>query len=95
MVLNYRWNWNLSEVAISVAKVSPIGLYAWGAIGSFKDEICTMGYVSQLNWNGRTYIRGGKVKHELRVQICEVRVQISELLVQIHEVRVQIHNLEH
>ena len=95
MVLNYKWNWNLSEVAILVAKVSPTGLYAWGAIGSFKDEICTMGYGPQLNWNGRTYIRVGKVKHELQVQICEVRVQISELLVQIHEVRVQIHNLEH
>ena len=79
MVLNYRWNWNLSEVAISVEKVSATGLYAWGAIGSFKDEICTMGYVPQLNWNGRAYIRRGKVKQELRVQLCKVRVQIHNL----------------
>ena len=32
-----------------------------------------------------TGIKGGKVKHELRVQIHELRVQIHELRVQIHE----------
>ena len=30
-------------------------------------------------------INGGKVKHELRVQIHELRVRIHELRVQIHE----------
>ena len=27
----------------------------WESIGSFKDERCTIGYVPQLNWNGRAY----------------------------------------
>ena len=38
-------------------------------------------------------LMGGKVKHELRVQIHELRVQIYELRVKIHELRVQIHEL--
>ena len=37
---------------------------------------------------------GGKVKHELRVQIYELLVQIHELQVQIHELRGQIHELQ-
>ena len=28
-------------------------------IGTFKDEICTIGYISQLNWNWRAHNRAG------------------------------------
>ena len=38
-------------------------------------------------------IIGGKVKHELRVQIHELRVPIHKLRVPIHELRVQVYEL--
>ena len=49
MFLNYICNWNLSDVAILATKLYSTILYAREVIDSFEDEICTFGYVSQLN----------------------------------------------
>ena len=57
MVLNYIWNWNLSEVDILVLKVCPNSLYALEVISIFEYEICTVGYIPWLNWKWRAYIR--------------------------------------
>ena len=40
--------WNFPEVAILVPKIR---LYAWEVIGSFEDEIYTIGYAPRLNWH--------------------------------------------
>ena len=31
----------------------------WDSVGSFKQEICTIGYISQLSWNWRAHKRAG------------------------------------
>ena len=54
-------------------------------LAEFEYECCRI-------WLSGLY--GGKVKHELRVQIYELLVQIHELRIEIHELQVQIHELE-
>lgn len=49
--LIFNWNWNLWKVAILAPKVFSTSLYAWRIISSFEDEIRTIGYVPQINWN--------------------------------------------
>ena len=56
-------------------KVCTISLYAWGVIGSFKDEICIAGYAPHLN---RTcFFKGFKLSVDWNVPKKGIRVPKS------------------